>query len=295
MRILIFGAAGMFGHKLYQRLAPNFEVFGTIRSTAERLRRYGIFDEDSLIDNVDIADTSAVRRTVESVRPDCVINAVGIIKQVPSSKDVIQNLTVNSIFPHRLSELSNIHGFRLITISTDCVFDGKRGNYSEDDIPDARDLYGLSKLLGEVTEGNALTLRTSLIGRELATSHSLVEWFLHHRGRAVKGYTRAIYSGFPTIVVAGIVQNLIKEHPELRGLYHLSSEPISKFDLLTLLNEYYQAEVEIEADSVYEIDRSLDSSAFCADAAFEPPSWEQMIREMTADPTPYSSWHTECA
>jgi dTDP-4-dehydrorhamnose reductase len=291
MRILIFGVAGMFGHKLYQRLAPEFEVFGTVRSAAEKLRRYGIFDENSIIENVDVGDPGVVNSTVESVRPDCVINAVGIIKQVTSSKDVIRTLTVNSIFPHRLAELSEKHGFRLITISTDCVFEGTRGNYSEGDVPDARDLYGLSKFLGEVSSGNALTLRTSLIGRELATSHSLVEWFLRNRGQRVKGYAKAIYSGFPTIVLAGMVSDLIKAHPYLRGLYHVSSEPITKFDLLTLLNKYYQADVEIEADSEVEIDRSLDSSVFRADAAFEPLPWEQMVREMVGDPTPYDSWH----
>jgi dTDP-4-dehydrorhamnose reductase len=293
MRILIFGVAGMFGHKLYQGLAPEFNVFGTVRSTAERLRPYGIFDENSIIESVDVADPEVVRKTIESVRPDCVINAIGIIKQVPISKDVIQTLTVNSIFPHRLAELSDSHGFRLITISTDCVYAGTRGNYSETDVPDARDLYGLSKFLGEVRSGNALTLRTSLIGRELGTSHSLVEWFLGNRGQHVKGYATAIYSGFPTIVLAGVVRDLIKDHPGLHGLYHLSSEPITKFDLLTLFNEYYQAGVEIEADSEFKIDRSLDSSAFRADAGFEPLPWEQMVRDMVTDPTPYNSWHTQ--
>lgn len=292
MRVLIFGASGMLGHKLYQRLRAEFDVFATVRSGFESIERFGIFDKYSIIENVDVSDTASIRRTVETVKPDCVINAVGIIKQVPGGKEVIQNLLVNAVFPHRLAELSAEHGFRIITISTDCVFDGKRGNYSEDDIPDARDLYGMSKFLGELNDNaNALTLRTSMIGRELGTCHSLVEWFLSNSGKTINGYINAIYSGFPTVVLTGIIADLIARQPPLTGLFHIASDPINKFDLLSLINKYFDAGVEIESFNDFVIDRSLDSSKFMAATGFDSPSWNEMIAQMAADAALYDSWN----
>jgi|SRR5580765_7430819 len=289
-RILIVGGAGMLGHKLYQRLRLQFEVFATIRKEFATIERFGIFEKQSITENIDVTDHAAVIRAIESVRPDCVINAVGIIKQLPTSKDVINTLAINSIFPHRLAELSNQYGFRLITISTDCVFDGERGDYSEDDDPNARDLYGLSKLLGEVVNDNSLTIRTSMIGRELSTGHSIVEWFLGHRGGSVKGYINMIYTGFPTIVLADIISHLIAEHPTLNGICHISSEPISKFHLLELLNQYYDVNVNIEPYEDLAINRSLDSSQFRELTAFKPASWGDMIQSMVEDTTPYDLW-----
>ncbi len=189
-----------------------------------------------LLTDVSVEEPESIRRAVETVRPDVVINAIGIIKQLPDSKNVITTLTVNSIFPHRLAELGRELGFRLISVSTDCVFSGSGGNYSERDIPDAVDLYGKSKNLGEVVADNCLTLRTSIIGHEIGSAHSLVDWFLSNRKGKVKGYVNAIYSGFPTVVFAGIIDNLIRDNPELSGLYHVSSDPINKYDLLNLIN-----------------------------------------------------------
>src|SRR5687767_2058375 len=208
MRILVFGASGMLGHKLIQHLSPHAEVLGTVRGSAEPLARYGIFDLSHIVDNVDVSGETSVLSAISETRPDVVLNAVGIVKQLPSASDVITTLTINSIFPHRLAQLSAEFGFRLLTISTDCVFDGLKGNYTESDKSNADDLYGKSKNLGEVTYGNALTLRTSIIGRELATRHSLVEWFLSNEGGSVNGFTNTIYSGFPTLVLADIIKSL---------------------------------------------------------------------------------------
>lgn len=291
MRVLIFGATGMLGHKLYQHFGDNFDVSATIRSDLGSIERFGLFDRADVIEDVDVSDTDSIKRAVEAARPDCVVNAIGIIKQVPTSKDVIQTLTTNSIFPHRLADLSAEFGFRLITIGTDCVFGGTTGNYNEADTPDARDLYGMSKLLGEVSTDNSLTIRTSIIGRELASVHSIVEWFLSNRGKSVRGYTNAIYSGFPTVVIADIIANLISEYPTLNGLYHLSSAPISKFDLLGLINRHFEAGVTIEPFDDYVIDRSLDCSRFRRATGFEPAPWDEMVRLMAADQTPYDSWH----
>lgn len=290
MSILIIGGSGMLGHKLYQRFSSEFDVFTSVRSDLASISRYGLFNSKTVFPNVDITDPTAVRRVIEIVRPETVVNCVGVVKQNPTLADKIRTLTINSIFPNQLAQLTAECGFRLITISTDCVFDGKRGMSSESDEANARDLYGMSKLLGEVTEGRALTIRTSIIGRELSTSHSIVEWFLSHRDRTVGGYTKAVYSGFPTIELADTIANLIKNFPDLNGLFHIASDPISKFDLLSLVNKHFNAGVTIEPSEAVVIDRSLDASRFNALTGFKPLDWESMIARMAADPTPYDSF-----
>lgn len=293
MRILVIGASGMLGHKLYQRLSGRFDVFGSVRGDFRSVERFGIFDRNTLIESVDGTNEHSLRKCIETARPGCVVNAAGLIKQVDEAADTLQNLLINSVLPHRLSRLAREFGFRLITIGTDCVFSGSKGNYSEKGQPDARDVYGMTKLLGEVTGGNELTIRTSIIGRELASQHSFVEWFLANRGGRVKGYVNAIYSGFPTIVLADIIADLIEHHPTISGLYHVSSEAISKFELLMLINQHYGANVEIDRYEDYKIDRSLDSSEFRREVAFSPLSWDEMIGQMAADPTPYDRWHLQ--
>ena len=280
MNVLIFGGNGMLGHQLLKVLGSHHEVWSTIRGEFASVRRYGIFDQSRTICGVQVEDDASLRRAISTANPDVVINAIGIIKQLPSSKDVITTLTVNSIFPHLLAELSGKFEFRLITVSTDCVFDGVKGNYSENDLPNATDLYGKSKNLGEVTDGNCLTLRTSIIGRELGTAHSLIEWFMGNRGKTVKGFVNAIYSGFPTVVFANIIADLIENHAELSGLYHVSSEPINKFDLLTLIKAEYDLDIGIERFEDFKIDRSLNSTLFRMATGFKPPAWEDMIKVM---------------
>lgn len=290
MRVLIFGAGGMLGHKLYQRLKTDFEVSATIRAGFDSIKRFDLFDENSIIENVDVTDLDSIHTAVEKTKPDVVINAAGVVKQLPEFQHVIKTLSINSVFPQRLADLAGEYTFRLITVSTDCVFSGNKGNYNEADVADAQDLYGISKLLGEVKGNNCLTIRTSIIGRELASAHSLVEWFLTNRGNIVKGYLNAIYSGFPTNVLAEIISDIIRNHAGLHGIYHVSSEPINKFVLLGLLNKYYKADVVIEPFEDFIIDRSLDSSAFRQTTGFSPLGWEHMIEQMAADPTPYETW-----
>ncbi len=287
---LIFGANGMLGHKLVQSLGAKLEVWTTIKREFSEVEHFGIFERLRTIEMVEVTDIGSVRRAIETAKPDVVINAVGIIKQLPESEDAVRTLKINSIFPQRLGDLSREYGFRLVTISTDCVFTGKKGKYAETDVPDADDLYGISKLLGEVKNERSLTIRTSIIGRELAASHSLVEWFLGNRGGFVRGYVNAIYTGFPTIILAEIIANVILDHPRLNGLYHVSSDPINKFELLYLLNKYYQASVTIEPFGDYVVDKSLDSSVFRRETAFLPPEWEKMIERMASDTTPYDTW-----
>ncbi len=290
MRVLILGAAGMLGHKLYQAFRGRHEVWGSVRLDASAYATLGLFDPDRLIAGVDAADPATVARAIERVEPQVVVNCVGIVKQLAAARDPIASITINSLFPHRLARLCRDAGCRLIHMSTDCVFSGRKGAYTEDDLPDPEDLYGRSKLLGEVAEEGALTIRSSIIGRELASSNGLVEWFLAQAGKSVRGYRRAVYSGFTTLAMARIISEIIADQPALSGVWHVSSDPLSKYDLLLLVRQAYGVEVEVVPDDEVALDRSLDSSRFRAAAGFVPPSWPEMIREMAADPTPYDVW-----
>lgn len=289
MKVLVIGGTGMLGHKVVQVLRPRFDVVCTIRNSFETIEGLGIFSRESTIENVNVEDIRSVEDAIRSSEPDVVINCVGVIKQLPTSKDVVKTLTINSVFPHQLASLAERLDFRLITVSTDCVFAGTKGNYSEVDAADALDLYGRSKQLGEVIDNRNLTIRTSIIGREIGTSHSLIEWFLSQQG-SVRGYVNAIFSGFPTVVLSEVIANIISDHPGLTGLYHVSSEPINKFDLLTLVKERLDLDIEIERFEDFSIDRSLDSMKFRAATGFEPLPWPEMVDRMFSDPTPYDDW-----
>ena len=290
MKVLILGGTGMLGHKLVQRFEEPFETWTSIQASFSEVERFGIFERDRTIEDVRATDLTSLRSSIETIRPDVVVNAIGVIKRLPTSHNVSKMLLINSIFPHRLAALSSEFRFRLIQISTDCVFDGKRGNYNEEDDTNATDLYGRSKSLGEISDGNCLTLRTSIIGRELATHHSLIEWFLSNSGGKVNGFVNAIYSGFPTIVFADIISNLILEHKDLKGIFHVSSDPIDKFQLLNLVNEHFRAGITIDRADDFTIDRSLDSTKFRNVTGFRPRPWEEMIASMAADAMPYEKW-----
>jgi dTDP-4-dehydrorhamnose reductase len=290
MRVLILGAGGMLGHKLVQRLGDGFETWGTLRGGVESFARHRLIDASRIVTGVDALNFDSVIRALASVRPEVVINCIGLIKQLPTATDPVLNLRINSLLPHQLQQLCLASGARLIHFSTDCVFNGAKGMYTEEDPSDAQDLYGRSKFLGETAGAGALTIRSSVIGRELTTASGLVEWFLSHRGGRVQGYTRAIYSGFTTQAMAGIVRLILTRHHDLCGTVQISSAPISKHDLLGLLRSAYGADVEIVPDDRVRIDRSLDSTRFRTIAGFEPPAWPEMIREMAADPTPYDAW-----
>ncbi len=291
MRVLILGATGMLGHMLWQVLRYSFDTWATIRGTPSSLARYGaLFDPRRLIGGVDARSFPTVIRAFATVRPEVVINCIGVVKQLPEAKDPVLSLQVNALFPHLLADVCTAAGIRLVHISTDCVFSGRKGRYTETDTPDAEDLYGRSKLLGEVNDPGRLTLRTSIIGRELATTHGLVEWFLSHQGGQVQGYTKAIYSGFPTLILAQIIAKVLREHPALSGLYHVSAEPINKYALLCLLREAYRVPVEIEPCSDVCIDRSLDSRRFRAATTFMPQPWPEMVHMLASDAIPYDRW-----
>lgn len=287
MRVLILGGSGMLGHKLYQTCAPRFDTYATFRAAASEYKRFGIFDESRMIGEVSAEDIDSVERAFAATKPDVVVNCIGIVKQDPSAKDPIASSAVNSLFPHRLVELCRRSGARLIHLSTDCVFSGRKGNYSENDVPDAEDLYGRTKLIGEIADAGCLTIRTSMIGRELKGSHGLLEWFLSQCDGRVSGFKRAIFSGFTTQALAEVIGKIIVEQSELSGIWHVAAEPISKFDLLRLVKQTYGLAIEIDPDETFACDRSLDSSRFRAITGFQPPAWPEMIQRLHDDRTAY--------
>lgn len=280
----------MLGHKLYQVLDKRYETFATLRGSLKRYERFNLFNAERIIEGVDVTDWDSVLRVFAKVKPDVVVNAVGVIKQLKEAKDPITSLTINSLLPHRLALICQASGARLIALSTDCVFDGRKGNYTEEDNANAEDLYGRTKFLGEVTGENSLTLRTSIIGRELETAHSLVEWFLQNRGGKVRGFTKAIYTGFPTIAMARIIDDVIENHKKLSGLYQVASEPINKHELLLLLRDAYKVDIEIEPFDDFVLDRSLNGNKFNETTGFKPQSWNELVDEMAKDETPYEEW-----
>jgi dTDP-4-dehydrorhamnose reductase len=288
MNVLILGASGMLGHKVWQVFAKRFDTYVTVRQGFEHYVQFKLFEPGRTIDKVCVQDFDSIMRAIAIVQPHVVVNCIGIVKQAAAARDPLLSITVNALFPHRLAQLCQTAGIRLIHISTDCVFSGQRGNYAEKDIPDAEDLYGRTKFLGDLDNDGFLTLRTSMIGRELGTSHGLIEWFLDQEGKSIKGYKRAIFSGFTTQVLAEIIAKIIIEHQDLLGICHVASEPISKFDLLSLMKKVYGLKVQIEPDESIVCDRSLDANQFKRATGFVSPSWSEMIEQMYKDPTPYA-------
>src|ERR1044072_6455940 len=226
MRVLILGGTGMLGHKLFQTLEEPLDAFATVRGNPLELARYSFFCPDRVIGGVDATNYDQVRRPMDLVKPKAVINCVGLIKQHPMAKAPEACIRVNALLPHRLAAISAEFGARFVHISTDCVFDGVRGDYTESDLTNAEDLYGRTKALGETTAPNAITLRTSIIGRELAGSYGLVEWFLSQRDPPATGFTHAVFTGLTTLELSRVIQMVLVDHPELTGLYQLSSDPI---------------------------------------------------------------------
>ncbi len=277
--IFILGSTGMLGNTLlrYFESTKQFKVMGSIRGKNPPAELD--IPRELLLNNVDVEDEKILSNVLSEYKPKFVINCIGLVKQLSFSKDPIKSLVINSLLPHKLSEICKNIDARLIQISTDCVFSGKKGMYSELDDSDAKDLYGKTKFLGEVVNSNCITLRTSIIGHEIETSHSLLNWFLSQKGE-VKGFRKAIFSGLPTVELARIIHDFIIPNKNLKGLYHVSSDPINKFTLLELISKIYNKKIKVIPDDKLIIDRSLSSEKFKHETGFMPLSWENMIHEM---------------
>jgi len=282
MRIFIFGITGMLGHVLWQNLKEDFEVYGTTRDREDNFtEKYPIFKNNNrnIIYEIDVLSKEAISTVVGKVRPDVVINCVGIVKQLKEAEDPIISISVNSLFPHLLAVRCEDANIKLIHISTDCVFSGKKGFYRETDPADADDLYGRTKYLGEVSGSNCLTIRASLIGREPREKKSLLEWFLAQKGQ-VKGYKKAVFSGLTTYSFTEILKEIILKYPRLNGIYHVASNPINKYELLTQLKAIYKKDIEIIPDETIKVDRSLDASKFKNDTSIKIPMWDEMLEDL---------------
>ncbi len=280
MKILILGASGMLGNAMFRLLSESttLNVMATIRSDSAR-RFFPEAIRSRLIANVDVENQDSLTRTLAQARPDVVVNCIGLVKQRADADDPLQALPINAMLPHRLANLCQLAGARLIHVSTDCVFSGSRGNYLESDLSDASDLYGKSKYLGEVAHAQSITLRTSIIGHELAGNHSLVGWFLSQKG-SVLGYTKAIFSGLPTVELSRVVRDHVLPRPELSGLYHVAAEPIAKYDLLKLIAATYGKDIVITPDDRVSINRSLNGQRFRSATGYIAPPWAELITRM---------------
>lgn len=297
MHILILGATGMLGHVLVFELSqrPELKVFGACRDP-QLLR--GAAPEAFLArlrGGFEARDINTVATVMEETRPDVVINAVGLIRQLPEGREPKPCIEINALFPHLLLDLCRERGCRLIHVSTDCVFDGRKGTaYTEEDPLTAKDIYGITKFMGEVNEPPALTLRTSIIGHELRNHHSLLEWFLAQTG-SVNGYARTIYSGLPTTELARVVAELVLSRPGLTGLFQVASEPISKYELLRLVAGTYGKDVDICKDERHVENKSLSYEKFHHATGYAPRPWSELIADMRRSRQNFLTGGTHCA
>jgi dTDP-4-dehydrorhamnose reductase len=287
MKILILGGSGMLGHRLWLNLSKAHETWVTVRGDGSEIPDLPEFPRRYIRPHVDARAFDEVTRALASIQPDLVINCIGLIKQMGHfAKDPLFSITINALLPHRISLICRTARIRMIHISTDCVFSGSKGNYIETDQSDAEDLYGRTKFLGEVSYPHTVTLRTSIIGRELKNRLGLIEWFLAQKG-TINGFTRAIYTGFTTDELSKIILDYVIPREGLSGIYHVSSNPISKYDLLMLARESFHRKVNILPYDDFVCDRSLDSTRFREITGYAPPPWVDMIQELAESSSIY--------
>lgn len=284
MKILILGGAGMLGHQLWRSLHHEHEVWVTLRKPVGHYAAHKLFDPARAFTGVDVSNPDSLEAVFRATKPQAVVNCIGIIKQLKEAKDPMLSLSINSMLPHRVARLCDMVGARMVHVSTDCVFSGGRGAYTEQDVSDAEDLYGRTKFLGEVHEPHCVTLRTSIIGRELETKSGLIEWFLSQEGREIRGFRRAIYSGFTTHEMSRIIHSVLFAHTGISGLWQVSSDPICKSDLLEVASRAFGWRGTIRPDDSFLCDRSLDSTRFRDRTGYRPPTWESMLVELAQSP-----------
>ncbi len=273
----------MLGHKLFRHLSLLFpETYTTLRQGRNNFEAGELFKNNRVIDFVDVTDFSMLTGIMKCVGPDFILNCIGITKRRKEADESIQAILINSLFPHRLSEWARGNHAKVVNFSTDCVFDGHAGNYDETSPTNAVDIYGKTKALGEVKNGHALTLRSSFIGTELGSGTELLEWFLSQRG-TVYGFRNAIYTGLTTFELCRVIENILIKHAGASGLYNVSSEPISKYDLLMLIKKKMDLDIEVVPDDAVRCDRSLNSTRFRREFNYTPPSWEAMVEELSKD------------
>ena len=280
MRLLVLGGTGMLGHALWETCRTRLDAHFTVRSNELRGAAAAVLEPERAVPGVRAEDPASIERALDETAADAAVNCIGVVKQAPAADNPIEAIQTNALFPHQLAAACSERGVRLIHISTDCVFSGRQGRYTEDHDPDPPDLYGRSKLLGELTHDGVLTLRTSMVGRELETTNGLLEWFLSQADGTVRGFTRAVFSGPTTPVLSRLIAEIVEDHDALEGTWHVGADPIAKYELLRLARDAFGVDVEIEPDDSVAIDRSLDSTLLRSATGWNPPSWPEMIAEL---------------
>lgn len=277
MKILILGVSGLIGSTIYRYFdsATQYNVVGTVRTDKPKFSH----NSNNIRCGIDALNFDSVKKLIDEIRPDQIINCIGITKHVPAQSDAFKLIQLNSAFPHFLANLSTEVDSRLIHISTDCVFAGDIGGYTEMSRTDANDMYGKTKAIGEIHDKKHVTIRTSTIGHEIDTKHGLLEWFLS-QNKSCFGYRNAIFSGIPTIRLAKILASNVVPEWGLTGLFNLSADPINKFDLLNKIKQRYRKDIEIVASDDFIIDRSLNGELFKSRTGVVLPDWDELIFEM---------------
>jgi dTDP-4-dehydrorhamnose reductase len=290
MKILVLGATGMLGYQIFKFFSSevSYDVYGTVRlkKNAQSFETFNAFkDGGKIIFDFDVSNFESIISLVDRLKPDLIINSIAYTNKDNKPNDFFMMTLINSFFPKKLSELCLNLKIRMIHFSTDAIFNGNKAPYSEDDIPDFLDFYGLTKYLGEVDKNHfVVTIRTSMIGHETEKKNSknIVNWFLS-QNEEVKGFSKYIFSGLTTLEISKIIKNYIIPNKQLYGIYHVSSKPISKFDLLRLISSLYNKTIKIVPDSSVIINRSLDSSRFYLATGYKAPEWDVLINQMRED------------
>lgn len=283
MRVIILGVSGLIGHKLFQELSPIFETFGVLHRTKDHYGKQPLFSEKNVIENINVIDFEILKGVFIAINPDVIINCIGITKRKEEIHNPIDVLKVNSLFPHVLADWAKTNNKRVIHFSTDCVFNGETGNYNENSLTTAEDVYGRTKALGEIKYKHSLTIRSSFIGQELFGKTELLEWFLSQRGKKIKGYTNTYYSGVSTIFMSQLVKSIISDFPNLSGLYNLAQvPPISKYELLCIARDAYKLEVDIVPEEKHVHCPTLDGSKLKDTIQLKVPSWDIMMEELAS-------------
>lgn len=284
MKILILGGNGMIGHKMYQVLSKEYpDTWVLFKKKTDQVAFYEIFNKDKIIDNFDLVHFDKLNIILDKLIPDVIINAAGITIRRGINDDRYRSIMINSALPHFLDNWTKINNKRLIHFSTDCVFTGKNGFYSESSVTDAEDTYGKTKALGEVFSTNSLTLRGSMIGRELENKTELLEWFLSQKETTVKGFTNVIYSGITTFRMAKFVKQIINDFPSMHGIYNVSSDSITKYELINLFNASFNKGNSIYPDDTYVSNKDLVSTNFYNETGFIKPNWNELVSELLLD------------
>jgi len=282
MKVYILGISGMLGSRIFLEFQKKkgFDVRGCLRGN---LNPFIIKYKKKINVRIDAKNIKKISSILKSFKPDYVINCIGYIKQKISTNTNDRDIFfVNSIFPHEIYKITKLINSRFIHFSTDCVFDGKKGNYKETASSNVKDIYGISKFLGEVKYSKSLTIRTSIIGHEFYSKKGLLEWFLN-QSKLCYGYSRVFFSGLTTLEISNFVYFYIKKNIKIHGLIHLSSKKISKLNLLKKIAKIYNKKIVIKKDSSKKIDRSLNCSFIKKRISYKVPNWDVMIREMRSN------------